>query len=304
MHHHNINQNDESHNTIYYKIQIRNFAIYSLFNNNDSNYYFFLTTGATENPLKSRKLNCTKMKKKSLILTFSLFSMYSFSQNFDYKNLAKNEGANFYEIVTQTREHFKSVDLSILENKKANKQFERWAYYWENKINPDGTFPSENLEFYNAGILDKNGKVIATQNEANRSALSSQSWTNIGPSQTDLNNNSYPNYPQMGRLNAFLRIKHPTDVNQDVLFVGAPNGGIWKSTNNGTTWTPKTDFIAAIGVTDIKTLPGTTTDNYLTRPIFVSTGDYDGNQTKSIGVLKSTDGGETFISTAFSFTLD
>lgn len=245
------------------------------------------------------------MKRKLLLLTFFLFSILSNAQTSEnYKLLSKAKNANYYEIVENARAEFASKDLSILKNKKAKKQFERWAYYWENKVNQDGTFPNENAGYFNAGILDTNGKIINDINYSNRSNNSTQNWVNIGPEQSEINNNGYSNFPQMGRLNAFLRIKHPTDVNQDVLFVGAPDGGIWKSTDGGANWTPKLDMVAGIGITDIATTPDATFANYTSKPIYVSTGDYDGSHVKSIGVLKSTDGGETFVSTGLSYTID
>ncbi|MCK5907546.1 MAG: T9SS type A sorting domain-containing protein, partial [Flavobacteriales bacterium] len=109
--------------------------------------------------------------------------------------------------------------------------------------------------------------------------------------------NGYPNYPQMGRLNCLLRFPDATDMSKDVLFVGAPAGGIWKSTDGGANWTPILDNISGIGITDIQSA-STTYSN--TTVIYVSTGDWDGNHVNSIGVLKSTDGGNTFVSTGLS----
>lgn len=244
------------------------------------------------------------MNKKLHLIVLLFITVIGYSQvSKNYKQLSNEDNANYYTIVADARTEFATKDLTILANKKANKQFERWAYHWENKVNQDGIFPNENTGYFNAGILNVKGKLTGNTT-ANRGALSSQAWTNISPTQADINNNGYSNYPQMGRLNAFLRIKHPTNINQDVLFVGAPGGGIWKSTDGGANWTPKLDQVAGIGVTDIKTVPGTTTDNYTTQPIYVSTGDWDGGHVKSIGVLKSTDGGETFSSTGLSYTLD
>ena len=243
------------------------------------------------------------MIKKILLLFLCGITIISYSQvSKNYKELSKQDNANYYEIVSAARAEFNLKDLTILENKKAKKQFERWAFYWENRINKNGTFTNETADFFNAGILDSNGKIIIQGNSANRA--STENWTNIGPEQSEVNNNGYTNFPQMGRLNAFLRIKHPTDTNQDVLFVGAPNGGVWKSTDGGANWSPKLDMVAGIGVTDIETVPGTTIANYATQPIYISTGDYDASHVKSIGVLKSTDGGETFISTGLSYTID
>ena len=258
-----------------------------------------------------QKITLIKNKfKKTLFWLLILTAVFSFTKTtaqkkvqFNYKQEAKKEKANYFDIVKKTRAKFAATDLTVLKNKKANKQFERWAYYWKNRISKDGSFPNENLGYFNAGILDKNGKIAKQKKLASKQIAAGETWTNIGPEQSELNNNGYTNFPQMGRLNTFLRIKHATDINLDVLFVGAPNGGIWKSTDGGSTWSPKLDMIAGIGVTDIKTVPGTTTANYTTQPIYVSTGDYDGGNTKSIGVLKSTDGGQTFNSTGLSFSL-
>lgn len=223
----------------------------------------------------------------------------------NYRTRAVANESDYHTIVRETRSAFNAKDLSVTKNKKAKKQFERWALYWQNRINPDGSFPDENTGYYNAGILDTNGKIVAQDNNPYvRATTNIQTWTNVGPKQSDMNNNGYSNYPQMGRLNAFLRIKHPSDTNQDVLFVGAPNGGVWKSTNGGQSWTPKLDNVAGIGVTDIATAPGTDFSNYTSKPIYVSTGDYDGEHAKSIGVLKSTDGGETFSSTGLSYAIN
>lgn len=242
------------------------------------------------------------MRKQLLVIWGILLVTGASAQNItDYKQQAKLPEANYHQIVTETTSQFETLDMTLLENRKAKKQFNRWAYNWENRVNPDGTFPSLTQGYFNAGILDSRGHISGS---SNAKIANTQIWTNVGPAQADLDNNGYPNYPQMGRLNTFLRIAHPTNTNLDVLFVGAPDGGVWKSTDGGTTWAPKLDFIAGIGVTDIKTVPGTTFANYATQPIYVSTGDYDGEHVKSIGVLKSIDGGETFSSTGLSFTLD
>lgn len=246
------------------------------------------------------------MKKYYFFILLFITQLAVFAQ-FDYKLKASEPNANFYDIVTSTRNSFNQLkginEKPTLSEKKAKKQFERWVYYWKDRVDLNGNFPSETLGYFNAGILDENGKIVQNKSKLVSSKTQSESWENIGPQENPVAN-GYPNYPQMGRLNAFLRIKHPTDRAQDVLFVGAPDGGIWKSTNNGLTWSPKLDHIAGIGVTDIKTASTTTFANYTTAPIYVSTGDYDGGNIKSIGVLKSIDGGETFSSTGLSYTLD
>ena len=245
------------------------------------------------------------MKFKTTLLFLFSFSVL-FSQNnvkLDYLDEAAKGDLNYFEIVKKKKEEIKSYDLSKISNRKAIKQFNRWAYYWKDRVDELGNFPSANLGYFNADILDVNGKIKARDLQYQKSQFNTESWLNVGPQKLP-EANGYSSRPQMGRLNTLLRIKHPTDRNQDILFVGAPNGGVWKSTDGGTSWSPKLDFLAGIGVSDIKTTPDATFANYTTKPIYVSTGDYDGRQANSIGVLKSTDGGETFVSTGLSYGLN
>src|SRR3989338_3317613 len=97
-----------------------------------------------------------------------------------------------------------------------------------------------------------------------------------------------------GRLN-FVRFD-PT--NSNTIFVGAPDGGLWKSTNGGTSWTTSTDQLTVIGCTDVAIDPGNTQIMYL------ATGDGDAGDCYSIGILKSTDGGATWNTTGLSWTVN
>ncbi|PWG04724.1 T9SS type A sorting domain-containing protein [Polaribacter aquimarinus] len=246
-------------------------------------------------------------QKKFLFFVFLLLTFFSVSifsqriEKYNFKSAAKKEKANYFKIIAKKKEEFKTYDLNNINDLKEYKHFNRWAEYWRLRVKPDGSFTDENLAFYNAGILDSNGKIVRIEKKSN---INNQpTWSNIG-AQDLPDANGYSNYPQMGRLNAFLRIAHPSDATKDVLFVGAPNGGIWKSTDGGATWSAKLDNVAGIGVTDIKTASTTNFNNYTTKPIYISTGDYDAEHVKSIGVLKSTDGGETFSSTNLTFALN
>ena len=237
------------------------------------------------------------MRKFSIIFFCLLFGLNLFAQQLTYKQDAKKPNASYFEIVNSTRAQFTKMNMELLTNKKAKKHFERWAYFWKDRVYADGSFPPSNLAYYNAGIISEDGKIEVSGKVMNTPPP--LSWTNIG-AQTTPDHNGYPNYPQMGRLNCLLRFPHPTNMSQDVLFVGAPNGGIWKSTDGGANWTPILDQISGIGVTDIASAASTYSS---TAVIYVSTGDFDGDQIKSIGVLKSTDGGATFQSTGLSFSL-
>lgn len=246
-----------------------------------------------------------KHLRNSLILTVLCSSFFAFSQQLPtaYKRASTQPEANFYEIVDTYR---KASDykrsrgiVETIDDVKERKQFERWVYFWQHRVDSDGRFPSKLEGWYHAGIIDENGVIV--QNKATSSARRAiaKPWVNIGPTSLP-EKNGYPNYPQMGRLNCFWRYVHPTNPSRNILLVGAPSGGLWKSTDNGQTWTPKLDQIAGIGVTDIASTSNSTTDQGV---IYVSTGDYDGPDVTSIGVYKSVDLGETFTPTGLTFQL-
>jgi xyloglucan-specific exo-beta-1,4-glucanase len=236
--------------------------------------------------------------KKKITLMLLLASIVTFSQSINYKNASSKIGSNFYEIVAKKRAEIKNLHAKKVVSRsdiKAMKHFERWAYYWRDRVNADGSFPSALEGWKNAGLLG--GKSVLNQNQ---SKLSQENWTNIGP-QSNPDANGYPNPPKLGRLNAFWRYVNAGNANNNVLIVGAPTGGIWKSIDNGATWSPKFDTFAGIGITDIK---GSSTSTTSPGVLYATTGDYDGlTALNSIGVYKSTDMGESWTATGLNLSL-
>lgn len=114
------------------------------------------------------------------------------------------------------------------------KQFKRWEYYWESRVNQTtGEFPNTSaIEEYKKW-LDKNPQ--------NNPKSASGNWVSLGPS------SSAGGYAGTGRLNCIAF--HPTDNN--TYWVGSPSGGLWKTTDNGSSWTVLTDNNEVLGVSDI-----------------------------------------------------
>ncbi len=170
------------------------------------------------------------------------------------------------------------------------KQFKRWEYYWQSRIVKEtGRFPetsaSEELEKYLA------------DNPGGRSP--GGNWTSLGP------NTSGGGYSGLGRVNCVSFISGDNNT----IYVGSPSGGIWKTANGGTTWTPLGDYNAVLGVSDIVSYRPAASPDVL----YIATGDRDGgsmwslgggqyNDNNSVGVLKSTDGGTTWNTTGLTFT--
>jgi len=205
---------------------------------------------------------------------------------------------SFFEIQKSFNDYWepKNVDNGyFIENgikKKAYgwKQFKRWEYYWSTRVNPTtGTFP-------NTGAADFYTKRGNTSGDRNATG----SWTSMGPTTAS------GGYHGLGRLNC---VSFRTGDN-NTLYVGAPSGGMWKTTDGGTTWTVLTDDNDVLGVSDAIVIAGMTTDS---DTVYIGTGDRDGgsmwtlgggqwHDNNSIGVLKSTDGGTTWSSTGLTFT--
>jgi PKD repeat protein/photosystem II stability/assembly factor-like uncharacterized protein len=171
------------------------------------------------------------------------------------------------------------------------KQFKRWEWYWEPRVNQQtGAFPE-------TSATDEFIKYVKI-NPAAKSA--SGSWTSLGPSTTD------GGYAGIGRVNCVAF--HPSDNN--TFWVGTPSGGLWKTSDGGSTWTVLTDGNAVLGVSDI-VIPS---DYATSNTIYIATGDRDGgsmwslgsgarSDNCSVGVLKSTDGGTTWNTTGLSYAV-
>jgi PKD repeat protein len=180
------------------------------------------------------------------------------------------------------------------------KQFKRWEDFMAPRVYPSGdlSLPSTTWERFqdylnsNPDAMQQYQQSSAPSNSqsiggpSNNSVMSSN-WTFSGPT-------GAPTGAGAGRVN-FVRFD-PT--NSSTIYVGAPAGGLWKSTNGGGTWSSGTDFLTVIGVTDIAIDPTNTNTMY------IATGDGDAGDTYSIGVLKSTNGGTTWNTTGLSWTVN
>jgi photosystem II stability/assembly factor-like uncharacterized protein len=99
-------------------------------------------------------------------------------------------------------------------------------------------------------------------------------------------------YRNIGPANMSGRIATVTGVPGDptTIYVGSASGGVWKSTNAGTTWTPIFDKQPVQTIGDVVLEPGNAD------VVYVGTGE--GNPRNSVsfgnGIYKSTDGGTSW----------
>lgn len=230
--------------------------------------------------------------KLILILLFLLSFQMSFSQPWMKK--VTSENPTFKEIQTAFYDYWKDRPI---EKGQGYKPFKRWEWYWESRLLPNGDFPSPSITWDEFKKYNSEKNQLARQNEQ-RSAQSTANWTSSGPSTTT------GGYRGLGRINCMAF--HPTDPN--TFWVGTPAGGLWKTTNGGINWTTNTDYFPVLGVSDIAVHP--TNANIL----YLATGDGDLGSlssltggalgdTKSIGILKTTDGGATWYTTGMNWSI-
>jgi photosystem II stability/assembly factor-like uncharacterized protein len=166
------------------------------------------------------------------------------------------------------------------------KQFERWKHFWESRVMPDGSYPDANL------LLDT-WNVAKEKDDKKRNSDMFQSmpqWREIGPTEDPLQGDASRTNMGVGRLNV-VKV-HPT--NPQEIWVGSASGGAWVSKNGGQTWSVlyQTEFLS-LGASDITFAPSNP------QTVYIATGDVYGSLSSmglvySIGILKSTDGGQTW----------
>ena len=224
------------------------------------------------------------MKNLFIIFFVSIISTSLLAQ--EYADMWRDANSrDFYAIQRKFKEYFQNRDKG---RGSGYKQFKRWEMFTEPRV-----YPSGRLFNYSAYLWEEMEKFKQSEMYTSSVRRSTNGyWTDMGPhSYTDgLGWNG-----GQGRINCIAF--HPT--NSNIFYVGAPAGGLWKTTDGGSTWTCLTDGLPLIGVSGIAIRPNAT------NTIYILTGDGDGGHTNSIGVLKSTDGGSTWheTGTTWSFSM-
>ncbi|TAL67368.1 MAG: T9SS type A sorting domain-containing protein [Bacteroidetes bacterium] len=244
-----------------------------------------------------RKLYFRSEFKSSKILFITILIFFfnnenSFAQKFSEKlsNLVNIENAKFGDVKKVMNEIWQA-DTSA---KKAGwKQYKRWENFWETRLLPDGNYPNL-VDILAQWINQDKNMLVSIQ-------TSDFEWKAVGPFNRAKKDDRYGNRVQnmltnLGRINV-VRF-HPNNPNE--IWAGVSTGGVWKSTNGGQSWYnfPFTSFMS-LGVSDIAISP--------TNPdiVYVATGDHiHWGNTYSIGIIKTTDGGNKWELTNLAYQLD
>ena len=225
-----------------------------------------------------------------LLVVFMLTSTFVTAQS--WLDL-REQGANYYTIKAafdrqygrKMKEMNKELRREVANGKmdaKSEQAMEGMIQFmrWSSRVEPRVRESNGNLSVIGEG----NARAIAEQSRQLQTRAGA-TWSLIGPVSTPTNGGN-------GRVNAVRQ--HPTTPT--TVFACTPAGGLWKSTNSGTSWTPIADAIALLGATDVAFDPIDANIMYL------ATGDGEAGDAYSTGIYKSTDGGATWAATGLTFT--
>lgn len=215
-----------------------------------------------------------------VLFSFIGYSQYNPSAPWNV-NVPKDQLTDFKKEVERATEYWKTHDPTV--KGSGHNPYKRWETNWASQLNADGTiFTPQQL--WQAWEEKNNAK---RNRSASALALPPSNWEPIGPKQ-----NALANTRSRGRVN-IIEV-HPTNPN--IIYMGTPAGGLWKTINGGVNWLPLTDELPQIGVSGIA-IDYTNPD-----VIYIATGDKDAADTYSIGVMKSINGGATWTTTGLTFT--
>ncbi len=215
-----------------------------------------------------------------LTIIFCFFSLFGFSQIWEDVLLKTNPSPTIQEKSTAFENYRASHNYT--KGNGFNPYAREMDFSLERSFG-DATFKADAL-FIEWEKIQSNESHLKTSSQAN--------WVSKGPINTPIilsNGKKRGN----GRVNCIAFDPN----NPDIIWIGSPAGGLWKSIDGGSNWTTGTDNLPVIGVSSIAIDP-TNTQNML-----IVTGDADASDTYSIGILKSTDGGNTWNTTSLSYNI-
>ncbi len=217
------------------------------------------------------------MKKNTLFSLFILLIINSFSSNGQqWVEMMKDPNVNFYETQAAFNAYWQNRPY---ERGKGYKQFKRWEHKMAPRVYPTGDVKMASNTYKNYKQWEDERAAAGIPKSTNGT------WTIVGPTGKPTNGGA-------GRVN-FVRFD---PINSNIMWAGTPDGGLWKTINGGTSWSTNTDQLTVIGCSDVAIDPTNTSIMYL------ATGDNDGSDTYSSGVLKSIDGGATWNTTGLNWT--
>lgn len=235
--------------------------------------------------------------RQYFLFVLTLIFLQSTYHSQEWTEIVHDKNANFYDIQKAFNDYWDLHDKN--EKSRGYKAFKRWEYFVEPRVYPSGNLAllSKNaanfeqfLATYTSSTNNQNTKTIGANN-----LIASSTWSVVGPLGA-MTGSAVNGLPRKAGRDNFITF-HPTASLTNTYWAGAPAGGLWQTTNNGTSWTTTTDNLPVIGCTDLAVDPSNPSVMYL------ATGDGYAGDCNSIGVYKSTNGGATWSPTGLTFNV-
>ena len=219
------------------------------------------------------------MKKIILLCLSIIISELSIGQVWEDKITDNTKDATYFDLVESFNQYRKDIPYT-----KGNgyKPYARSIDFLDSRMPENGVFPSTTLWDEWIKFQTKKGSSNSVSN-----------WNPLGPFDVPIIQSNGKKRGN-GRVNCIAF--HPTNV--DIFWIGSPGGGLWKTIDGGNNWTTNTDNLPVLGVSDVIIDPTNTDIMYL------ATGDDNGGDTYSIGILKSIDGGMSWDTTGLSYNVN
>jgi len=155
---------------------------------------------------------------------------------------------------------------------------ERLNYFYRQRAYPFEQIPPNALQRARASYQARWPAAVLSQKLQVTS--SAAGWASLGPS-------AISPYAYSGRVSALA----VDPANSNTLYAGAADGGVWKTVNGGGDWTPLTDAECSLAMGALAV------DPIAPSIVYAGTGEmhFAGDSYYGCGVLRSTDGGVTWI---------
>ncbi len=215
--------------------------------------------------------------RHSVICLLALLPLMAWAQPFKVKYFDPNVNVN--DLIQEADAWFK---VNGTGPGKGWKTYNRWRYENERRYFPSG----DRSNFDPRTAAQEYAAFKAKQGSAKTAGMPGH-WTFRGPSSAT--NILPPSWAAgLGRIEAVWG----GAVTTDTVYLGSRSGGFWKTTDGGANWRATTQDLPAMGVVDIEVHPDRPNE------VWIVTRHAAGY---SYGLLKSTDFGDTWLTTSLSY---
>ena len=148
----------------------------------------------------------------------------------------------------------------------------RWQWFYQQRAYPYDEIPPGAMQRARGYLR----RAISAGQLTGAPSVGGKVWEQIGPAPV-----AWDAYHFSGRVRS-IAVQNPA-----IIYIGSASGGVWKTTNGGTSWTPLTDDQPSL------TMGSVAIDPSNTAVIYAGTGEYSGRGPGlyGAGLLKSTNSG-------------